>query len=271
MIAIESERYRFNCAEPVAKLSWTVTMSRPSYSAVLDSTVVHCSSELALLREWAKSVCKTEALAIVFHNGNNFDVPYLFERAKVVGLCNFHDLLSPFGCMRARFYRKTRSTAEGIREWGLFDLPGLCLLDSMECVRQEGYKLSSYALKEVVWRFLACSATPEQQEPGPGPDDTVQYLLKRAVQIPADQRQNLMYRATLADQTTLENEAVLSDDGARVQLKRFLCSASVPIHLSGTRAERHPKRSCWSTTRRASRWPCCGSPTRRTTPSRWPR
>ena len=36
-LQILSARYRFNCPEPVAKLSWTVTMSRPNYSAVLDS------------------------------------------------------------------------------------------------------------------------------------------------------------------------------------------------------------------------------------------
>ena len=39
--------------------------------------------------------------------------------------------------------------------------------------------------------------------------------------IPLDQRQNLMYRATLADQSTLESEAVLSEDGLQVELKRY--------------------------------------------------
>lgn len=86
---------------------------------------------------WAKQVRDSQSLAIVFHNGNNFDVPYLFERAqvnasavqslmieKVIGATSFCNKLSVLPCMSARYYRKTRQTAEGLREWGLFDLPG---------------------------------------------------------------------------------------------------------------------------------------------------
>lgn len=167
-------------------------MSNPTYDRVLDSVVHHCCSEIKLLNGWADHVRSTSCCAIVFHNGNNFDVPYLFERAKVVGAATFCENLSPLPCMSARFYRKTRTTAEGLREWGLFDLPGLCLLDSMEAVRAEGYKLSSYSLKEVVWRFLSVSASPVSR-------DNETFVMDRELSFPPDQQQNLMYRAIMPD------------------------------------------------------------------------
>lgn len=206
----------FSADKMIEKKGWAVSFSslqsKESFGHV---DFVVCEREL--LTQFARYVQASDAIALIFHNGNNFDVKYLFERALFTGHVTFPTLLSCIPCTPARYYKKIRTTAEGVRQWGLFDLPGLALLDSMECIRAEGHKLASYSLKETVWKFLSAVGTVSsivqvdhsflKIEMAKCTQGSLHSLLNS---------QNCMFRAVLPDGSIVEDQAFVEHDQIRL-------------------------------------------------------
>lgn len=106
-------------------------------------------TEQSLLLAWRDLVVAYDPDIITGFNTNNFDFPYLFERARRLGIDNrFSDLSRVRGyhvnCKNKQF----SSRASGVIENKQLDIPGRMLFDARQAAQRK-YKLPSYSLNEV--------------------------------------------------------------------------------------------------------------------------
>ncbi|XP_043230281.1 DNA polymerase delta catalytic subunit-like isoform X1 [Amphibalanus amphitrite] len=124
-----------------------------SCAPVVGSDVRSYEDEGVLLRDWADFIRQVDPDIITGYNINNFDLPYLINRAKALKVATF-----PFlGRIRGRRTEvKTtvlQSKQMGKRESNTINTEGRTQFDLIMFLRRE-YKLRSYSLNAVSFHFL---------------------------------------------------------------------------------------------------------------------
>lgn len=119
-------------------------------------------TEAQMLIRFAQLVHETDPDFLCGFNSNRFDMPYLIDRMKVLGV---HEVAGALSRKRHHVvsYRRTvkHSKQFGAKEIVSFDIPGRVLLDQFEIIRSNPMiRLRSYSLKAVCEAFL----TPEDNK-----------------------------------------------------------------------------------------------------------
>lgn len=128
---------------------------------IVGSEVHSYEKEADLLVEWSKFFQKVDPDVVIGYNINNFDFPYLLDRAQALDASEF-----PFlgriknSCTKAKDTTFS-SKAYGTRESKTFNLEGRLLFDLLQVIQRD-YKLRSYSLNAVSANFLG-----EQKEDVP--------------------------------------------------------------------------------------------------------
>jgi len=120
---------------------------------IIGSDVISCDKETLLLERWAEFVREVDPDIITGYNINNFDAPYLINRATHLHVRNFQFL------GRVRNIQSTiretilQSKQMGKRENKVINIEGRVQLDLLHILIRD-YKLRSYTLNAVSYHFL---------------------------------------------------------------------------------------------------------------------
>ena len=134
--------------EPCARVVFTLKGCSP----IVDVNVRSFEDERSLLIAWRDFVIETDPDIFTGYNINGFDFPFLFGRARLLGLREF----SYLGRDKTQSYVKTKETttkAFGTRKTTTVFVSGRTSLDMCEIIRRD-HKLSSYKLNSVSDHFL---------------------------------------------------------------------------------------------------------------------
>ena len=131
-----------------------------------------------MLMHWKEFITKVDPDVIIGYNTANFDIPYVLNRAKALGLNDF-----PFFGRLKRVKQEIKdavfsSRAYGTRENKVVNIDGRMQLDLLQFIQRE-YKLRSYTLNSVSAHFwvnkrkmsntlslLICKMEPKKHEEG---------------------------------------------------------------------------------------------------------
>jgi DNA polymerase delta subunit 1 len=120
---------------------------------IADAEVMPFQREEDLLMAWSQLVQDTDPDIITGYNINNFDLPYLLDRASTLRLDNF----ARFSRVLHNNVRAKKTTfsskAQGTRESKEITCEGRVPFDLMQAIQRD-YKLSSYSLNSVSAEFL---------------------------------------------------------------------------------------------------------------------
>ena len=132
-----------------------------------DTEVRVFADERKLLLEFAKIIREElQPTYLCAHNGYGFDIIFIFQAARRLGILSFEQLMCPFPtvCGLAKYRERTRRTNQlGAREVGEIVIPGLVHLDTM-LYAYKTFKLSSYALNSVAG-FLKLEMQKDDMKP----------------------------------------------------------------------------------------------------------
>lgn len=122
-------------------------------SAIIGSEIKSYQDEKDMLMAWRDFVVKSDPDVIIGYNIANFDLPYLLDRAKALGLPNF-----PYFGRMVNIKQEAKdsvfsSRAYGTRENKVVNIDGRMQLDLLQFIQRE-YKLRSYTLNSVSAHFL---------------------------------------------------------------------------------------------------------------------
>ncbi|OIR58514.1 MAG: DNA polymerase delta catalytic subunit [Amphiamblys sp. WSBS2006] len=106
-----------------------------------------------LLLAWKEYVCQTNPDMIVGYNINNFDLPYLFERAEALKVSKFRQLGRVVGKNAEMKKSVFQSSAYGTRISHDFKIQGRIVFDIFQVIQRD-FKLRSYSLNSVSSHFL---------------------------------------------------------------------------------------------------------------------
>nr|BAJ78751.1 DNA polymerase delta catalytic subunit [Euborellia plebeja] len=120
---------------------------------ILDAQVFSFKSESELLDQWAKFVRQVDPDIITGYNINNFDMPYLLNRAKHLKVKNFSYLSRIKNICSVVKSKMLQSKQMGQRENKFVNLEGRVAFD-MYLVLIREHKLRSYTLNAVSFHFL---------------------------------------------------------------------------------------------------------------------
>ncbi|KAK6205269.1 DNA polymerase delta catalytic subunit [Scheffersomyces amazonensis] len=122
-------------------------------SSIIGSQIFEHEKEAEMLMHWRDFVVQVDADVIIGYNTANFDIPYLLDRAKALGVNKF----PYFGRLKTIKQEVKDSTfssrAYGTRENKVVNIDGRMQLDLLQFVQRE-YKLRSYTLNSVSAHFL---------------------------------------------------------------------------------------------------------------------
>lgn len=123
-------------------------------AAIPGAEVMSFSDERDLLRRWTSLVLETDPDVVIGYNIINFDLPYLFERARALGVdAETHQ----WGRVRHSRVRMREaqfsSKAYGTHEYKDLTVEGRVQLDLLMALQRD-HKLSSYSLNSVSAHFL---------------------------------------------------------------------------------------------------------------------
>jgi len=125
------------------------------------------ADERKLLLEFAKIVREElQPTYLCAHNGYGFDIIFIFQAARRLGIRKYEQLLCPFPavCGLAKYRERTRRTNQlGAREVGEMIIPGLVHLDTL-LYSYKTFKLSSYSLNSVAG-FLKLEMQKDDMKP----------------------------------------------------------------------------------------------------------
>lgn len=129
-------------------------MTLKSCSPIVGVDVMSWNTEQEVLLAWRDFIRQVDPDIIIGYNICKFDLPYLLERAKVLGIAEF-PLLGRISNSRVRVKDTTFSSRQyGTRESKEVTVEGRVQFDLLQ-VMQRDYKLSSYSLNSVSAHFLS--------------------------------------------------------------------------------------------------------------------
>lgn len=135
--------------KPASKVVFTLK----SCASIVGAEVLSFESEKELLSAWASYVRTSDPDILTGYNIVNFDLPYVLDRAEVLGVQDFPYL----GRLTREItvMKKTRmsSSAFGTHESRSFSMHGRVVFDMLQLITRE-YKLRSYSLNSVSAEFL---------------------------------------------------------------------------------------------------------------------
>lgn len=122
-------------------------------SSIIGSQIFEHQREEDMLMHWKEFITKVDPDVIIGYNTANFDIPYVLNRAKALGLNDF-----PFFGRLKRVKQEIKdavfsSRAYGTRENKVVNIDGRMQLDLLQFIQRE-YKLRSYTLNSVSAHFL---------------------------------------------------------------------------------------------------------------------
>jgi len=120
---------------------------------IVGSQVISCSTEQDLLEKWASFVRECDPDLITGYNINNFDLPYLLNRAKALKVPNFSYLGRIKDIQSVVKESVLQSKQMGRRENKNVNMEGRCAFDLLLILVRD-YKLRSYTLNAVSYHFL---------------------------------------------------------------------------------------------------------------------
>ncbi len=151
--------------DPVIQIANVVTeqgSSRPvvrnvmvlgTCTPIVGANVISFEDERSLLQAWSRFVRESDPDVMTGYNVDNFDIPYLMNRAATLGIADF-PYLGRLRGVRTTMQNKTfQSAAFGRRESVETKIHGRVVLDMLEHMRRN-HKLSSYSLNAVSAKFL---------------------------------------------------------------------------------------------------------------------
>lgn len=134
---------------PFIKNVFTLNTCAP----IVGCQVISCKTEVELLEAWASFVRETDPDILTGYNINNFDIPYLLDRAKHLKAKNF-DYLGRMKNTRSVIKNTViQSKQMGRRENKYVNFEGRVPFDLLFILLRE-YKLRSYTLNSVSYHFL---------------------------------------------------------------------------------------------------------------------
>jgi DNA polymerase delta subunit 1 len=152
--------------DPIITIATTVTVqgeAHPTISNVMQlgscdpiagNEVQAFENESDLLRAWRELVTESDPDVITGYNINNFDIPYILDRATALKMDDF-PFLSRVRASRTKTKNTTFSSkAQGTRESKEVEgCEGRVIFDMMQAIQRD-QKLSSYSLNSVASEFL---------------------------------------------------------------------------------------------------------------------
>lgn len=122
-------------------------------SPIIGSEIFSNDKEEDMLLAWRDFVVKSDPDVIIGYNTTNFDLPYLLDRAKALGVSKF-----PYFGRMVNIKQEAKdsvfsSRAYGTRENKVINIDGRMQLDLLQFCQRE-YKLRSYTLNSVSAHFL---------------------------------------------------------------------------------------------------------------------
>ncbi|WIA42723.1 hypothetical protein OEZ86_008668 [Tetradesmus obliquus] len=125
-----------------------------SCAAIVGAEVMSFESEAEMLNRWTSLVLETDPDIITGYNINNFDLPYLFERAKALRVDGDAHQWGRIRHSRVRMRDTTFSSkAYGTHEYKDLTIEGRVQFDVYMALQRD-HKLSSYTLNAVSAHFL---------------------------------------------------------------------------------------------------------------------
>ncbi|KAL3067979.1 hypothetical protein niasHT_037969 [Heterodera trifolii] len=122
--------------------------------SVVGSDIVECRDEKELLEKWAAFVLCVDPDLLTGYNIQNFDLPYILDRAKHLKIDKTVCLLSRIrGSMCRQRDAAMQSKQMGNRVNKFVSMDGRIIFDVLQLVLRE-YKLRSYTLNNVSYFFL---------------------------------------------------------------------------------------------------------------------
>lgn len=124
-------------------------------SPIVGAEVQPFNDEASLLQRWQQLVLETDPDVLIGYNIQNFDLPYLHDRAKALGIADGR--AHQWGRVRGSRLRMRDSTfsskAYGTHEFKDIAIEGRVQFDLMWAIQRD-HKLSSYSLNAVSAHFL---------------------------------------------------------------------------------------------------------------------
>lgn len=123
---------------------------------IKDTTVISCTTEKKLLIEFTKLIRRINPDILVGYNIFGFDMPYLYDRAKLLGCLDEFSKLSRFKNKKCLLKeKKLASSALGDNILKYIDMEGYVLIDLMKNIQaNQNFRLASYKLDYVVSFFI---------------------------------------------------------------------------------------------------------------------
>ncbi|SGZ50912.1 CIC11C00000003469 [Sungouiella intermedia] len=149
VIQIANVVLKYGDQRPFIRNVFTVNTCSP----IIGSEIFSHMDERDMLIAWRDFVVKSDADVIIGYNTANFDLPYLLDRAKALGLPKF-----PYFGRMVNIRQEAKdsvfsSRAYGTRENKVVNIDGRMQLDLLQFIQRE-YKLRSYTLNSVSAHFL---------------------------------------------------------------------------------------------------------------------
>merc|ERR1719450_1924461 len=124
-----------------------------SCAQIVGSHVISCAKETEMLEKWASFVRDSDPDIITGYNINNFDLPYLLNRAKTLKTPNFSFLGRVINTPSQIKETVLQSKQMGKRENKSINIEGRVTFDLLLILIRD-YKLRSYTLNAVSFHFL---------------------------------------------------------------------------------------------------------------------
>eukprot|EP01138_Halocafeteria_seosinensis_P001695 gb/GECG01001738.1/.p1 GENE.gb/GECG01001738.1/~~gb/GECG01001738.1/.p1 ORF type:complete len:1129 (+),score=127.59 gb/GECG01001738.1/:1-3387(+) len=122
-------------------------------SPIVGAQVISFDNEKDLLEAWARFVRESDPDVITGYNIQNFDIPYVLNRAKSIGAKDTSLLGRVIGSRATMRDTTFQSSAYGKTENVETNIEGRVMFDMLQYVRRS-HKLSSYTLNSVSAEFL---------------------------------------------------------------------------------------------------------------------
>jgi DNA polymerase delta subunit 1 len=150
VIQIANHVTRIGSNDPPEKVIFVLGGCTPINGA----RVVSCAKEEDLLLQWSEFMQKTDPDILTGYNCQNFDMPYLINRAQTLKIDSRFEHLGRVIGVRAKMRKTTfSSSAHGTRESQETHIDGRIMCDVIQYMYRN-HKMSSYSLNAVSAEFL---------------------------------------------------------------------------------------------------------------------